>query len=188
VTKLIPAFAFLDLGGGIGGAIHVRNLAARRIAHPGEVVKEGELIQARVLSLDMQRKRVEMAYVGPATVATLPGPERIGVKSEPQAASAIAPPRAARASESTLASEPRRPPRERRHEEPAPRRGKASAAARSTESQGASVNEAVLRGMDHLGIADINQVQIEVLRDPVTGFLGRLKEPALVRLTVRSAP
>ncbi len=182
VRKLIPAFVFLDLGRGLGGAIHVRHLAARRIAHPSEVVREGQLIDARVLSLDMQRKRLDLAYVGPAT-GSVPPPERIGKKLQA--------PKGQRDSVSdrvTSQASKSKAPRPARRKASAPRTEAPPAPPRVIEVEGSSVEEAVERGMRQLNVSDPSLVHVQVIQDPVTGFLGRLKEPARVRLTSRSSP
>jgi predicted RNA-binding protein with RPS1 domain len=182
VTKLIPAFVFLDLGRGLGGAIHVRNLAARRIEHPSEVVQEGELIEVRVLSLDMQRKRLDLAYVGPHAGRSMPPPRRIGRKpADPEPAvqkPAQGEPVVQKPVEREVRSRAKAP---RTRSRPAPRL-RPSPAPRIVESEGSSVEDAVRNGLRELGLFDASEVRVEVVQEPLKGFLGRLKKPARVRL------
>jgi ribosomal protein S1 len=191
VTKLIPAFAFLDLGQGIGGAIHVRNLAARHIAHPSEVVREGELIEVRVLSPDIQRKRLDLAYVRPHVGGSMPPPQRIARKS---ANRDPAERESAMRKSIDRDAVPLRTPTARTASQPAPRPGSTPiqgpraarpSTPRTVESEGPSVDEAVRKGLRKLGLVDASGVQIEVVQEPVKGFFGRLKQPAQVRLTTR---
>ncbi len=200
VTNLIPAFVFLDLGRGLSGAIHVRNLTSRHIQHPSEVVSEGQLIEARVLSLDTQRKRLELAYVGPATARSLPAPERIGNRSRSRSRKKRDPSFIADTSRSTeqvappVPARPRRParsatqPSARKVRTPsaaAPRRV-APAPSRIIEVEGDSVQDAVACGLKQLGLSDPSRVHVEVLQESVKGFFGRLKHPARVRLRTRT--
>lgn len=199
VTKLISAFVFLDLGRGLSGAIHVRNLAARHVQHPSEIVREGQLIEARVLSLDEQRKRLELAYVGPTAARSLPAPVRIGNRSKSRSRNKRDSIFIADTSPSTKlaapasAAWPRRPARIATHSSAwkvgtppsaAPRR--VSAPPRVIEIEGDSVQDAVARGLEQLGLSDSSRVHVEVLQEPVKSFLGRVKDPARVRLMTRA--
>ena len=59
VTRLEGFGAFVELGGGIEGMIHVSELSHERVGHPNEVLKEGQEVQVRVLKvkdLDDRRK------------------------------------------------------------------------------------------------------------------------------------
>lgn len=50
----------VDLGPGIDAVIRLRDLSWKRIEHPYEIAKRGESIQAKILSLDKQRRRVQL--------------------------------------------------------------------------------------------------------------------------------
>ncbi|MCC7264308.1 MAG: S1 RNA-binding domain-containing protein [Candidatus Latescibacteria bacterium] len=59
VTRMEGFGAFVELGGGIEGMIHVSELSHERVGHPNEVLKEGQEVQVRVLKvkdLDDRRK------------------------------------------------------------------------------------------------------------------------------------
>jgi small subunit ribosomal protein S1 len=59
VTRLESFGAFVALGGGIEGMIHVSELSHERVGHPNEVLKEGQELRVRVLKvrdLDDRRK------------------------------------------------------------------------------------------------------------------------------------
>lgn len=75
VTALQPYGAFVDLGG-VEGMAHISELGAgRRITHPSEVVNVGDEVQATVLSVDHDKRRIALslnpARQGPAE----PGPQ-----------------------------------------------------------------------------------------------------------------
>lgn len=58
VTRMEAFGAFVDLGGGIEGMIHVSELSHERVGHPNELLKEGQEVQVRVLKVkDLDDKR-----------------------------------------------------------------------------------------------------------------------------------
>lgn len=68
VMRLTAYGAFVALGPGIDGLLHVSRLGGgKRIKHAGEVVKEGQTIEVKVESLDMDRKRIALAPAGAET-------------------------------------------------------------------------------------------------------------------------
>ena len=61
VTRLQPFGAFVEIEPGIEGLIHVSELGAgRRVSHPGEVVSAGQGIEASVLSVDTEKRRLSL--------------------------------------------------------------------------------------------------------------------------------
>jgi len=59
VTSIQAFGAFVDLGDGIDGMIHIGDMANdKRIDHPRDVVKEGEVVRAIVLDIDKDRRRI----------------------------------------------------------------------------------------------------------------------------------
>jgi small subunit ribosomal protein S1 len=62
VSRVQPFGAFIELAPGIDGLAHISELAAgRRISHPQEVVSVGDQVQARVLSVDMEKHRIGLS-------------------------------------------------------------------------------------------------------------------------------
>lgn len=61
VTNVTAFGAFVDLGVHQDGLIHVSELADRFIRDPAEVVKAGDRIKVRVLSVDLARKRMALS-------------------------------------------------------------------------------------------------------------------------------
>ena len=60
VTRLEPFGAFVDLGGGIEGLIHVSEMTHQRVEHPQEVVQEGQDVKVAVVRLkNLGNKRKE---------------------------------------------------------------------------------------------------------------------------------
>jgi small subunit ribosomal protein S1 len=62
VTRLAPFGAFVALGGGVEGLIHISKLGAgRRINHPREVLKEGQEIEVRVEAVDPEHRKLSLS-------------------------------------------------------------------------------------------------------------------------------
>ena len=61
VKSLTSYGAFVDLGG-IDGLVHITELSWKRIKHPSEVVKVGDVIKVFVKSFDKETKRVSLGY------------------------------------------------------------------------------------------------------------------------------
>jgi len=84
VVKRIADFgAFIELTPGVEGLVHVSELSDDRVRSVGDVVKEGQTVQAKVLSVDEDARRIALSikqvaampeYTGPA--ATSSGPDR----------------------------------------------------------------------------------------------------------------
>jgi small subunit ribosomal protein S1 len=61
VTNLAPFGAFVDLGEGIEGMIHVGDITReKRIDHPKDVLKTGQTVRAQVLEFDRDRRRIRL--------------------------------------------------------------------------------------------------------------------------------
>ncbi|MCL4535004.1 MAG: 30S ribosomal protein S1 [Bacteroidetes bacterium] len=61
ITKLATFGAFARLENGVEGLIHISELSEARIAHPKNVVKEGDVVTLRVLRIDPERRRIGLS-------------------------------------------------------------------------------------------------------------------------------
>lgn len=61
ITQLASFGAFARIEDGIEGLIHVSEMGDGRAQHPREVVQEGQEIQARIIRIDPQRKRMGLS-------------------------------------------------------------------------------------------------------------------------------
>jgi small subunit ribosomal protein S1 len=81
VTKLVNFGAFVRVEEGLEGLIHISELSNQRVAHPGDVVKEGEVLKLKIISLDSERHRLglslKQAEDRPAAAA-MPAPTPAG--------------------------------------------------------------------------------------------------------------
>jgi uncharacterized protein len=61
VTNVTDFGAFVDIGVHQDGLVHVSELADRFVRSPHEVVRPGQRLSVRVLSVDLQRKRISLS-------------------------------------------------------------------------------------------------------------------------------
>ncbi|CAG5088045.1 30S ribosomal S1-like protein, rpsA [Thermobacillus xylanilyticus] len=68
VQRLTPFGAFVDIGG-IDGLVHVSELAWEHVAHPRDVVSEGQQVKVKVLKVDPEAGKISLSIK-----AAQPGP------------------------------------------------------------------------------------------------------------------
>src|SRR4051794_22086429 len=90
VTKLVNFGAFVRVRDGLEGLIHISELSNQRVAHPGDVVHEGQQLKLRIISLDSERHRLGLSLKQAEEAPARP-------VSEPSAVAAPAQPRPERA-------------------------------------------------------------------------------------------
>ncbi len=61
VTNVVAFGAFVDIGVHQDGLVHISELADRFVSSPSDVVKPGDRIRVRVLSVDRQRRRIALS-------------------------------------------------------------------------------------------------------------------------------
>ena len=61
VTKLVAFGAFARIEGPVEGLIHVSELVDRRIGHPKEVVREGDLLPLKIVRIERDRHRLGLS-------------------------------------------------------------------------------------------------------------------------------
>jgi small subunit ribosomal protein S1 len=61
ITHLTKFGAFARIGEELEGLIHVSELSEQRVAHPKEVVKEGDMVTMRVIKIDPERRRIGLS-------------------------------------------------------------------------------------------------------------------------------
>ncbi len=76
VTKLVNFGAFVRVRDGLEGLIHISELSHQRVAHPGDVVHEGQPLKLKIISLDSERHRLGLSLkqAEEAPVKTMPEP------------------------------------------------------------------------------------------------------------------
>ena len=66
VRNVIDFGAFVDIGVHEDGLVHISQLADRFVKHPLDVVKVGQVVKVRVLSVDLKKNRVSLTMKGVA--------------------------------------------------------------------------------------------------------------------------
>jgi small subunit ribosomal protein S1 len=62
VTRVQPFGAFVELAPGLEGMIHISELGAgRRVTHPNEILTAGDEVEATVLSVDLEKRRIALS-------------------------------------------------------------------------------------------------------------------------------
>ena len=97
VTKLVNFGAFVRVRDGLEGLIHISELSNQRVAHPGDVVHEGQQLKLRIISLDSERHRLGLSLKQAEEAPARPAPEAGAVDAAPQAAPSARARRASRA-------------------------------------------------------------------------------------------
>ena len=63
VRNVIDFGAFVDIGVHQDGLVHISQMTKRYIKHPLEVVSVGDIVEVRVLSVDLQKKRIGLSMI-----------------------------------------------------------------------------------------------------------------------------
>ena len=75
VTKIVNFGAFVRVREGLEGLIHISELSHQRVAHPGDVVHEGQTLKLKVISLDSERHRLGLSLKQAEEAPARPTPE-----------------------------------------------------------------------------------------------------------------
>ncbi|HEY5944609.1 MAG TPA: 30S ribosomal protein S1 [Kofleriaceae bacterium] len=85
ITRLQPFGAFVEIAPGVEGLVHITELGAgRRINHPKEVVSVGQQVEASVVAVDHDKRRLGLSLAAskdasPEDVAAVPrAPQKLG--------------------------------------------------------------------------------------------------------------
>ena len=62
VRKLMDFGAFVELGNGVDGLLHISQLSWGRIKHPSEVLQEGQAVRVRIEKIDRETGRIGLSY------------------------------------------------------------------------------------------------------------------------------
>ena len=61
VTKLVTFGAFVDLGDGVEGLVHISEMAKAHVDQPSQVTKAGETVHVKVMEIDLDRRRISLS-------------------------------------------------------------------------------------------------------------------------------
>jgi ribosomal protein S1 len=68
VTRVELFGAFVDIGVGLNGLVHISQLKAERVNRVSEVVAEGDRVTVWVLNVEPSKKRIELTMIEPPAV------------------------------------------------------------------------------------------------------------------------
>lgn len=91
VTKLVTFGAFVDLGEGVEGLVHISEMAKQHVDQPSQVCQVGDKVQVKVMEIDLDRRRISLSMKAAAEtlgteveVKPLPESDRPAEKDEAQ--------------------------------------------------------------------------------------------------------
>ncbi len=61
IVKLMTFGAFAEVVPGVDGLIHISQIADRRIEKPGDVLTEGETVEAKITSVDEEKQKISLS-------------------------------------------------------------------------------------------------------------------------------
>ncbi|HEX9970084.1 MAG TPA: S1 RNA-binding domain-containing protein, partial [Acidimicrobiales bacterium] len=61
VTKLVPFGAFVQVGEGIEGLVHISEMAVHHVDLPEQVVTPGEELWVKIIDIDLARRRISLS-------------------------------------------------------------------------------------------------------------------------------
>src|SRR6266702_118597 len=61
VTKLVPFGAFVQVGEGIEGLVHISEMAEEHVEAPEQVVTPGEELWVKIIDIDLDRRRISLS-------------------------------------------------------------------------------------------------------------------------------
>jgi len=61
VTKLVPFGAFVQVGEGIEGLVHISEMAVHHVEAPEQVVTPGEELWVKIIDVDLERRRISLS-------------------------------------------------------------------------------------------------------------------------------
>ncbi len=61
VVRLVPFGAFVEVEEGIDGLVHISQISNMRIGKPGDVLKVGQVVEAKITELDTEAKKISLS-------------------------------------------------------------------------------------------------------------------------------
>jgi 4-hydroxy-3-methylbut-2-enyl diphosphate reductase len=61
IVKLMTFGAFAEILPGVDGLIHISQIADRRIAKPEDALAEGQEVEAKIIDVDAENKRISLS-------------------------------------------------------------------------------------------------------------------------------
>ncbi|MDO9535938.1 MAG: bifunctional 4-hydroxy-3-methylbut-2-enyl diphosphate reductase/30S ribosomal protein S1 [Bacillota bacterium] len=61
VTRIVNFGAFVEIMPGVEGLVHISQMADFHVKHPSEIIKEGEEVEAKILDINIDNKRISLS-------------------------------------------------------------------------------------------------------------------------------
>lgn len=61
VTRIVDFGAFVQIAPAVEGLVHISQMSTKRIASPHEAVREGQVVQAKILEVDEAKRRISLS-------------------------------------------------------------------------------------------------------------------------------
>src|SRR2546430_890549 len=61
VTKVVTFGAFVEILPGVEGLVHISELAQHHVENPREIVSQGDLVSAKIIEVDAERRRLSLS-------------------------------------------------------------------------------------------------------------------------------
>jgi uncharacterized protein len=72
VTNVTNFGAFIDIGVHQDGLVHISEIANHYVANPADVLKAGQIVNVRIVEVDVKRKRIALSMKSEKRVAPIP--------------------------------------------------------------------------------------------------------------------
>ena len=66
VRNVVDFGAFVDIGVHQDGLVHISQMSERYIKHPLEAVRVGDIVEVKVMSVDLKKQRIQPREMAPA--------------------------------------------------------------------------------------------------------------------------
>lgn len=61
VVRLVPFGAFVEIEQGFDGLVHISQISSFRLGKPGDVLKVGQLVEAKITELDVEARKISLS-------------------------------------------------------------------------------------------------------------------------------
>jgi small subunit ribosomal protein S1 len=83
VSKVMDFGAFVKLGPGVEGLIHISELAHGRVFRVSDVLSEGQEVEVKILSVDAEKQRISLSLKALMEPPVRPGKEKVADEDMP---------------------------------------------------------------------------------------------------------
>lgn len=84
VTRVADFGAFVELEAGVEGLIHVSQLSEKRVNRPGDVVKEGQEVNARIIAVNEDERKISLSLKTQQAAADAPAAAMAAAPVQPR--------------------------------------------------------------------------------------------------------